>query len=130
MVSERPQVDPFARSVTRDGHVYDYTSATASFVDGQWQFGTKPLEWEEVATLPEEDVRELEELIERERILDLPGEFLPPGTSIGRADVTWTVRADGRVHTIRLLGVDVSQVPQLAALDRALQIAIARAVGT
>jgi hypothetical protein len=125
---ERPQSDPYAKRVHRDGSVHEYTSAVASFEGGEWRFGTQPLAWRPLVTLPPAAVTELEELIRREGVLDLPAEHLPRGTSIGGSDVTWTVELDGRRHTIRLLGVGTEAVPAIAALDRALQLAVAQAL--
>jgi hypothetical protein len=125
---ERPQEDPYARRVNRDGSVYEYTSATASFEDGQWQFGTQPLEWRPIARLSPEAVAALEDAIRRDGVADLPSEHVPEGTSIGGSNVTWTVDLDGRRHAVDLIGVGGQQPPPFGELDRLLQLEIARAV--
>jgi hypothetical protein len=125
---ERPQSDPYAKRVHRDGAVHEYSSAVAGFEDGEWRFGTQPLEWRPLVTLAPQAVAELEGLIRSEGVLDLPSEHRPRGTSIGGSDVTWTVELDGRRREIRLLGVGPDAVPALAALDRALQLAVAQAI--
>jgi hypothetical protein len=124
---ERPQADPYARRLTTDGAVHDLTSLGASYEDGEWRFEELPLAWHEVARLPPEEVERLREVIRREGVLDLAGEHAPEGTSIGGSIVTYTIVVDGREHTIRLVGLPVAEVPPLAALDEAFQVAVAEA---
>jgi hypothetical protein len=125
---ERPQADPYAKRVNRDGSVYEYTSVTASYEGGEWQFGTQPLEWRPLAQLSAEAVADIEDAIRRDRILDLPDEHLPEGTSIGGSNIIWTVALDGRRHTVTLVAVGGEQPGPFGELDRLLQLAVARAV--
>jgi hypothetical protein len=125
---ERPQEDPYAKRVDRDGSVYEYTSVTAAYEDGQWRFGTQPLEWRPLARLAPEAVRELEDAIREAGVVDLPARHVPEGTSIGGSNVVWTVELDGRRHTVTLVGVGGEQPAPFAGLDRLLQLEIARAV--
>jgi hypothetical protein len=124
---ERPQVDPYGRRLTTDGAVHDLTSSSASFEDGEWRFEEQPLAWRPVAHLPGDEVERLREVIRREGVLDLPEEHAPPGTSTGGSIVTYTVALDGRERSIRLVNLPVAEVPPLAALDEAFQIAVAEA---
>jgi hypothetical protein len=125
---ERPQEDPYAKRVDRDGSVYEYTSVTASYEGGQWRFGTQPLEWRTLARLSPDAVAELEDAIRRDGILDLLDEHLPEGTGIGGSNIVWTFELDGRRHTITLVAVGGEQPAPFADLDRRLQLAVARAV--
>ena len=125
---EYPQSDPLGRRVQRDGTVHDLSSEDAHYEDGQWRFESIPLAWREVARLGDDVMRSLEEVVRREGVLDLPEEQMPEGTVAGGALVTWTVDLDGVTHTMRLVNMDVSRVPPLAALDHALQIAVGEAL--
>lgn len=126
---ERPQTDPYAKRVLQDGRVYERTSVNARFEGGEWSFGEQPLEWRPLVTLDPPAVSALAELIRSERIVDLPAEQLPEGTSIGGSNVIWTVEVDGTRHSVSLIGVGGEQPAPFAALDRALQLAIAEALG-
>jgi hypothetical protein len=125
---ERPQEDPYAKRVDRDGSVYEYSSVTASYEGGQWRFGTQPLEWRQLAQVSPDAVAELEDAIRREGVLDLPAEHGPEGTSIGGSNIIWTVELDGRRHTVKLLEAGGEQPQPFRELDRLLQLAVARAV--
>jgi hypothetical protein len=125
---ERPQEDPYAKRVNRDGSVYEYTSVTASYEGGQWRFGTQPLEWRPLAHLPPEAVAELEDAIRRDGVVDLPAEHVTEGTSIGGSYVIWTVEVDRRRHTVTLVAVGGEQPVPFGELDRLLQLEVARAL--
>ena len=125
---ERPQEDPYAKRVNRDGSVYEYTSVTAAYEDGQWRFGTQPLEWRPLAQLPAEAVAELEDAIRREGVVDLPAEHVPEETRLGGSNVIWTVEVDGRRHAVTLIGVGGEQPAPFRELDRLLRLEVARAV--
>jgi hypothetical protein len=125
---EYPQADPAARRVARDGTVHDLSSEDAHFEDGKWRFESVPLQWREVARLDAGTLDALEDLVRREGVLELPAEQTPEGTAIGGGLVTWTVALGDDVHTFRLVNMDVGSVPPLAALDQALQVAVAEAL--
>jgi transcription elongation GreA/GreB family factor len=125
---EYPQADPYGRRVARDGRVHDLSSEDAHFENGEWRFESIPLAWREIVRLDEQTVRSLEDLVRREGVLELPEEQTPEGTVACGALVTWSVAVDGETHTVRLVNMDVSRVPALAALDHALQLAVGEAL--
>jgi hypothetical protein len=125
---ERPHEDPYAKRVNRDGSVYEYTSVTASYEDGEWTFGSQALEWRALAQLSPAAVAELEDTIRRGGVADHPAEQLPDGARIGGSNIIWTVDVDGRRHAVTLLGVGEEQPAPFRELDRLLQLEIVRAV--
>jgi hypothetical protein len=116
--AERAQGDPFGRRVRADGTVEECTSATAAFEDGEWRFGTQPLEWRTVTRLEPVTVEGL-----RAQARDLLS--LPPATGmhITKTVQTWTVVLDGERHEVETDGTEEAVI----ALDRALQLAVAEA---
>jgi hypothetical protein len=121
---EYPQATPQARRIERDGTVYDLGDTDAQFEDGEWRVEAIPLAWREVTRLDEGTVRRIEDLARGEDVLELAGEHVPEGTVIGGGIVTWTLSLDGDEHVIRLVNMDVSRFPPLAALDHAVQMAV------
>jgi hypothetical protein len=122
---ERPQEDPYAKRVHRDGSVYEYTSTVAHFQDGEWRFDSQPLEWRLLVRLPDEAVAALEAQIRRDGIVELPPDEVPRGTSIG-SDIVWTVEVDGKRNTVTLHAVSGAQPAPFDALDKALQLSVAQ----
>jgi hypothetical protein len=122
---ERPQDDPYERRFLRDGAVWERTSSEARVVDGELVFDKVPLEWRQIAQLPQGAVRKIEEAARG--VLDLPAEQAPPGTSTGGAIVTYDVAAAGREHTVKLINLAPNEVPGVAELDMAMQLAVAQA---
>ena len=116
--AEPAQGDPFGRRVRADGTVEECLSATAAFEDGEWRFGTQPLEWRRVTALADDD---LAPLLDRARALL----SLPPatGTRITKAVQTWTIVLDGERREVETDGTEAA----VTALDQALQLAIAEA---
>jgi hypothetical protein len=125
---ERPQVDPYAKRVNRDGSVYEYTSLTASYEDGEWTFGSQPLGWRPLAQLSRAAVAELEDAIRQVGIIDPRAEHPPDGSRIGGSNTIWTVDVDGRRHAVTLLGEGEELPAPFRELDRLLRLEIARAV--
>ena len=125
---ERSREDPYATRVNRDGSVYEYTSETASYEDGEWTFGSQPLEWRPLAQLSRRAVAELEDELRRIGVVDFPAERLQAGTGIAGSNIVWTVDLDARRHTVTLIGVDEEQPAPFGELDRLLRLEIARAV--
>jgi hypothetical protein len=116
--AEPAQGDPFGRRVHGDGTVEDCTSATAAFEDGEWRFGSQPLEWRPVTRLDPAVVEGLQE--QARALLTLPP---PTGMRITKAVQTWTVVLDGERHEVETDGVEEAVI----ALDQALQLAVAEA---
>jgi hypothetical protein len=112
------QGDPFGRRVRADGTVEECSSATAEFVDGEWRFGTRPLEWRTVARLGEAALAELRD--KARALLELDP---PHGMRIAKAEQTWTLVFDGERHEVTVTGSE----PAVSELDRSLQLAIAQA---
>jgi hypothetical protein len=123
---ERPQTDPYERRILRDGAVWERSSSDAHVVDGEMVFETVPLEWREIARLRPEGVGRIEEAARG--VLELEAELAPPGTSTGGSIVTYAVAVDGREHEVRLINLTAAQVPGLAELDMAMQLAVAEAL--
>jgi hypothetical protein len=123
---ERPQEDPYERRILRDGAVWERSSSDAHVEGGEMVFEKVPLEWREIARLKADAVARIEEAARG--VLELPEEHAPPGTSTGGAIVTYEVAVDGREHTVRLINLTARQVPGLAELDMAMQIAVAEAL--
>ena len=121
------QSDPFGRRVRADGTVEECSSATAELVDGEWRFGTQPLRWREVARLDPQALEGLRATIRSLGVLDLPPAIEPEGTLVAKAEQTWTVALDGRRHEVTYPGMGLEREPALAALDQALQVAVAQA---
>lgn len=112
-----------------DGRVEECSGATAEWVDGAWRFGTQERRWRPLAALPPAAVRALRDVIRDSGVMELPAELAPDATVIGGTEQTWTVAVDGRRRRVRLLGVRPDRVPPLAALDEAVQLAVAAAIG-
>ena len=125
---ERPQSDPYERRIERDGTVLELSSVRAHVEDGEMRFETIPLQWRELVRLPPEAVARIEEAIRREGVLDMPAERAPEGTSVGGSVVTITAALDGREHTVRLTNLVPAEVPGLAAVDEAMQVAVGEAL--
>jgi hypothetical protein len=125
---ERPQEDPFERRVLADGEVFERTSTRAEVRDGEVQFERVPLEWREVVRLDGDAVASIASAIRDGGVLELPEEHAPPGTSAGGSLVTYTVALDGREHSVRLINLAPAQVPGVAELDLAVQLAVGRAL--
>jgi hypothetical protein len=122
---ERPQDDPYERRILRDGAVWERSSSDAHVVDGELVFETVPLEWREIAQLGSDGVSKIEDAARG--VLELPEENAPPGTSTGGAIVTYDVAVGGREHTVRLINLAPNEVPGVAELDMAMQLAVAQA---
>jgi hypothetical protein len=116
--AEPAQGDPFGRRVRADGTVEECLSATAAFEDGEWRFGTQPLEWRDVTRIGADGVARL---LEQARALLA----LPPATGmrITKAVQTWTVVLDGERREVEADGTEDAVV----ALDQSLQLAVAEA---
>ncbi len=116
--AEPAQGDPFGRRVHADGTVEECSSATAAFEDGEWRFGTQPLEWREVTRVGTDAVARL---LEQARALLA----LPPATGmrITKAVQTWTVVVEGERHEVEADGTEDAVV----ALDQSVQLAVAEA---
>ena len=123
---ERPQDDPYERRILRDGEVWERSSSAARVENGEMVFESVPLQWREIAQLGPDAVARIEEAARG--VLDLPDEHAPPGTSTGGALITYAVSVGDREHEIRLINLTPAQVPGLAELDMAMQIAVAEAL--
>jgi hypothetical protein len=121
--TERPQEDPYERRILADGAVWERSSTHAEVRDGQVVFSRVPLEWRRIAQLEPAGVEQVRAAIGP--VLELAEEHTPPGTSAGGSIVTYTV-AGG--HTVRLVNLTAAQVPGLAELDMAMQLAVAGAL--
>jgi hypothetical protein len=121
------QDEPFGRRVRADGTTEECSGATAELVDGEWRFGTQPLEWRSVARLAEPALEGLRAVIRESGVLDLPERIEPSGTVVAKVSQTWTVAVDGRRHQVSFAGAGLDRAPALKRLDEALQLAIAQA---
>ena len=125
---ERPPADPWGRRLLADGRVEEYSSATAAFAGGEWRIGSQELGWRPLTRLRPDAVERLRAVIRDSGVLELPAEVEPAGTVIGGSDQEWTVALDDRRVQVRLLGVSPDRVPELSALDTALQLAVGEAL--
>jgi hypothetical protein len=123
---ERPQAEPYERRIERDGTVWERSNRHASFRDGEMQIEAVPLEWREIAHVDADGVARIEAAVPP--VLELPEEQSPSGTSAGGSIVTYTVALEGREHAVRLVNLTAADVPALAALDEAMQLAVAIAL--
>ncbi len=126
---DAPEDARWARRVFSDGRVEECSGVTAEFVDGAWRFGTQERRWRPLTSLAPAAVKGLRDVIRDSGVMDLPAEVEPAGTVIGGTEQTWTIAVDGRRRQVHLLGVRPDRVPPLAALDEALQLAVADAIG-
>jgi hypothetical protein len=122
------QGDPFGRRVRTDGTAEECSSATAELVDGEWRFGSRPLEWRQVAQLDETALEGLRAAIRQLGVLELPATLDPTGQMIAKVEQVWTVALDGRRHQVAFPGAGLERAPALARLDEALQLALAQAL--
>ena len=127
---DAPERERWGRRVLGDGQVEECSGETAAFVDGEWRFGTQELRWRALTSLPPEAVEQLRGVIRDSGVMDLPAEVVPARTVIGGTEQTWTFAPDGRPRQVKLLGVRPDRVPPLAALDTAVQLAVAEALTT
>jgi hypothetical protein len=125
---DAPERERWARRVLADGQVEECSGETAAFVDGEWSFGTQERRWRALAALPPGAVDQLRNVIRDSGVMELPAEVAPAGTVIGGTEQTWTFAIDGRLRQVTLLGVRPDRVPPLAALDTAVQLAVADAL--
>ena len=127
LLVEQQLEDGYAQRVHRDGSVFEHTDVSARLEGGQWRFEHQPPAWRKVVSLPREAVESIEETIRREHIMNCPARIDPEGTVKGGRLITWTVAVDGKRHTIELL-VGAEQAEPFASLDKAIQVAVAKAL--
>ena len=125
---DAPERERWGRRVLSDGQVEECSGATAAFVDGEWRFGTQEPRWRALTSLPPGAVEELRGVIRDSGVMELPAEVAPAGTVIGGTDQTWTFAFEGRPRQVKLLGVRPDRIPPLAAVDQAVQLAVAEAL--
>jgi hypothetical protein len=125
---DAPESERWGRRVLSDGQVEECSGATAAFVDGVWRFGTQEARWRTLTSLPPAAVKELRSVIRDSGVMELPAEVVPAGTVIGGTEQTWTFALDGPPRQVKLLGVRLDRIPPLAALDTAVQLAVAEAL--
>lgn len=124
---EGRQDDPWAQRVLPDGAVWEHSSVETRVVDGQVVQSRVPLEWRPVTRIDRDGLDMIETRL-RDGFFDLDAEYRPARTTTGRGLVIWRAALDGREHEVRLAGADPADVPLVAALDDALQLAIAMAL--
>ena len=119
------QTDGYGRRILADGTVEEETSVTASFVDGELVFGSQPAAWRRLGRCEPEVLSMLEAAIRDSGVLDMPAVPPPPGTTVAKARLSWTVALDGRRNELTLTDADLLRDPRLAAVDQAFQLAFA-----
>ncbi len=124
--TEDPGTGPFVRRLSPDGTYAEYSGTVSTFRDGA--IVTEPVEpaWRVQEQLTAEQVARVEAAV-RGGFLDLDAEYRPPGQVADGFTVTWRACAGDREHTVVLHSVDAGQIPALAAVRDAFELALAEA---
>lgn len=117
----------YARRVTTDGRVWVRSTVSASLEDGDWTFGAGDNAWRELATLPPDAFRSLQDAVRVSGILEAEHEYGPDSTVIGGSSERWTVDLDGRHNITVLRGLPEVHVPAITQVADALHEALAAA---
>jgi hypothetical protein len=117
----------YARRVTSDGRVWVRSTVSASLDDGVWTFSDGDDQWRELAVLPPEAFRSLQDAVRVSGILDADAEYGPASTVIGGSSERWTVDLDGRHNITVLRGLPEVDVPAVTQVADALHEALAAA---
>src|SRR5690606_5368385 len=82
--------------------------------------------WRTQEHLSAEQVARVEQAL-RDGFFDLPAEYRPPATISDGYEVTWRACLGGKDHTVVLHSVDAGEVPGLAPVRDAFELALAEA---
>ena len=107
--------------ITADGRTWTLSNVDARFEDGSWTFGSQEPAWEQAGSVTPEQLDALRAAIAASGFFDTPADLRPERR--GSTEV-WTAELDGRRHTTTLHGRGDEGVPELDALNAALEAAI------
>lgn len=118
--------DVYAERITADGGVWVLTTIDARLEGGEWSFARgQPASWTQDAMLSPAALAALREALAASGFFDTAAEHRPDVAVIHASREVWTAELDGRRHTSTLHARGVTEVPELAALARALESALA-----
>ena len=118
--------DLFVERVTADGRVWVLTTVDAHLEGGEWSFASgQPASWEYDATLSAAALAALRDAVAASGFFETAAEHRPDVAVIHASREVWTAELDGRRHTSTIHARGVTEVPELAALARALERALA-----
>lgn len=117
---------PFLRRLSPDGTYAEYSGTQSTFRGGAIVTERVEPAWRVREQLSAEQVARVEAAL-RHGFFDLDDEYRPPGTTVDGFRVTWRACSGGREHAVVLHSVDAGQVPALAAVRDAFELALAEA---
>jgi hypothetical protein len=106
--------------ITADGRTWTLSNVDARFEDGSWTFGSQEPAWEQAGSVTPEQLAALRAAIAASGFFAMPSDLRPERR--GSTEV-WTAELDGRRHTTTLHGRGGDGVPELDALNAALEAA-------
>ncbi len=124
--TEDPRTGPFIRRLSPDGAYAEYSSTVSTFRDGAIVTESVEPAWRVQEQLSADQVARVDAAV-RNGFFDLDAEYRPPGTFADGFTVTWRACAGDREHAVVLHSVDAGQIPALAAVRDAFELALAEA---
>lgn len=124
--TDDPATGPYIRRLSPDGTYAEYASTVSSLQNGQIVTESVEPAWRTQEQLSPAQVSRIEEAVRR-GFFDLDAEYQPAGQFADGFTVTWRACLDEHDHTVVLHSVDPAEIPALATVRDAFEIALAEA---